>query len=97
VQVNEGREPLPVPVSLAATVSRVLTAMPAPARSLVEAASVLAAQAPLLLVAQVANVTDSATALEPALTAGLLRWWPGEASTPVAVSHPLQRRHRPVI
>ncbi|WP_406397323.1 hypothetical protein OH805_00605 [Streptomyces sp. NBC_00879] len=34
---------------------------------------------------------DTATALQPALTAQLMSWWPGAPSTPVMVAHALQR------
>ncbi|WP_167529850.1 helix-turn-helix transcriptional regulator [Streptomyces spinoverrucosus] len=91
-QLRGGREPLPVPMSLAAAVGRQLAAMPHAARAMVEAASVLNARTPLALVGRVADVTDPTAALEPGLAAGLLSWWPSEPSIPVAVSHPLYRR-----
>jgi ATP/maltotriose-dependent transcriptional regulator MalT len=83
--------PLPVPTSLAGAVRQQLLTMPAETRALVEAAAVLDSREPLVLVGQVATINNPANALEPALTAGLLRWWPNELSTPVAVTHPLQR------
>ncbi|MER5941582.1 AAA family ATPase [Streptomyces sp. NPDC001928] len=80
-----------VPGTLAAALQRQLAALPAPARALTEAAAVLSVRAPLRTVGRLAGVDDTATALQPALTAQLMRWWPSDPSTPVMVAHALQR------
>ncbi|WP_175410236.1 LuxR family transcriptional regulator [Streptomyces sp. TRM64462] len=81
----------PVPASLAAAVRRQLDALPAPSRALVEAAAVLDRRMPLSGAARLADVDDPATALQPALAANLLRWWPTEPTTPIMIAHALQR------
>ncbi|MBX9399328.1 AAA family ATPase [Streptomyces sp. TRM72054] len=80
-----------VPSSLSHAVQLQLNALPEQARRLAQAAAVLDTRAPLGLVAQIAAIDDASTALEPLLTAGLMRWWPSEASTPIRLGHPLQR------
>ncbi|MFF3401451.1 AAA family ATPase [Streptomyces sp. NPDC002659] len=83
--------PWAVPGTLAAALQQQLAALPAPARALTEAAAVLSVRAPLRTVGQLADVDDTATALQPALTAQLMSWWPSDPSTPVMVAHALQR------
>ncbi|MET7391391.1 AAA family ATPase [Streptomyces sp. NPDC005529] len=83
---------LPVPSTLAQGLRRQLDALPLKARKLVEAVALLAARVPLTLAGQVAATEDPAEALGPALEAGLLRWWPEEMGTPVAIRHILQRQ-----
>ncbi|MGX7826364.1 helix-turn-helix transcriptional regulator [Actinokineospora sp. 24-640] len=85
------RGALPVPSTLAAAVSRQLSALPEDSRRLAEAAAVLDGRAPLAIVGDVAGVEDVADALEPLLELHLLQWWPGEPEAPVAVSHALRR------
>ncbi|WP_175409896.1 AAA family ATPase [Streptomyces sp. TRM64462] len=84
-QLGDRQEPLPVPASMTAMVARLLTGAAEPTRALVEAAAVLDSRTPLDTVARVADVPDPAAAVGPALTAGLLQWWPDEPGTPVAV------------
>ncbi|WP_406410649.1 AAA family ATPase [Streptomyces sp. NBC_01614] len=81
----------PVPASLAAAVHAQLDSLPAPSRALVEAAAVLDTRTTLSAVGRVAAVDEPAVALQPALAANLMRWWPGDASTPVMITHVLQR------
>jgi ATP/maltotriose-dependent transcriptional regulator MalT len=83
--------PLPVPATLAASVTRNLEQLPLPARRLVEALAVLDAQVPLALAGQLADLDDPADALEPLLRCGLVEWSPGEPSSPVRIAHALQR------
>lgn len=83
--------PWAVPGTLAAALQQQLAALPAPVRALTEAAAVLSVRAPLRTVGQLAGVDDTATALQPALTAQLMSWWPSVPSTPVMVAHALQR------
>ncbi|MFG2196739.1 ATP-binding protein [Streptomyces sp. NPDC048639] len=90
-QSPEPGESWPVPATLADAVSRQLCTLPPASRALVEAAAVLAVRAPLSTVGRLAGVQDAAGALQPALAANLLRWWPNEPTTPVMITHALQR------
>lgn len=83
--------PLPIPESLAAAIRGQLEVLPDDSRALVEAAAVLDLRSPLHVVAGMANVFDPSEALNPLVGNGLMQWWPGEASTPVAIRHALQR------
>ncbi|MFB6977641.1 ATP-binding protein [Streptomyces scopuliridis] len=89
--VTHGRDALPVPTSLVQALRRQLDGLPGPARSLVEGIAVLGGPAPLATAARVASVTESDAALEPLLAQGIVRWWPNQPSTPVAIAHELQR------
>lgn len=89
-QLTDEQSSLPVPSTLAQAVRRQLTALPEPARRLVEAAAILDRRAPLAVVGRVAQVADPVAALERGLAAGLLRWWPTEPTTLVAIGHGLQ-------
>jgi DNA-binding CsgD family transcriptional regulator len=82
---------LQAPASLTAAVGRALKGLPEDGRRLVEAAAILGRRVPLPLAAQVGGVADPAQALEAALEAGLLRWWPAESSTPVVAAVPPRR------
>lgn len=90
-QLANEHEALPVPPGLDSAIRLQLSGLPEPARFLAEAAAILDARLPLALAAAVARLSDPAAALEPCLAAGLLRWWPDEPTTPVTVSHALQR------
>ncbi|MEU8824771.1 AAA family ATPase [Streptomyces sp. NPDC048636] len=89
--VAQGRHALPVPTSLVQALRRQLECLPGPARNLVEGIAVLGGPVPLTTAARVASVTESDAALEPLLTQGIVRWWPDQPSTPVAIAHRLQR------
>ncbi|MFI8221460.1 AAA family ATPase [Streptomyces sp. NPDC085932] len=82
---------LATPPSLTAAVRQKLDHLPSRSRRLVEASAILDSQQPLALVGQLAGLDEVTAALEPALTAGLLRWWPEVPSTLIAVSHALHR------
>ncbi|MEV6841195.1 AAA family ATPase [Streptomyces sp. NPDC051133] len=82
---------LRVPPSLAAVTRDLLAHLPEDSQHLIESLAILDTRIPLIRAAQVAEVQDAGTALEPALTKGLVEWWPMEASCPVAITHALQR------
>ncbi|WP_149038179.1 AAA family ATPase, partial [Kitasatospora sp. MBT63] len=82
---------LPVPESLAEAVRRTLVGLPQDGRALVEALAVLDARVPLVLAGRVAGVADTSLALGPLLASGLVEWAPSEPSSPVAITHRLQR------
>lgn len=83
--------PLPVPQSLDAVIRQSLDSLPAQARSVVEALAVLDATVPLALVAQLAEVEDATSSLEPALASRLVQWEPDRPTTPLRIHHQLQR------
>jgi DNA-binding CsgD family transcriptional regulator len=92
----EGRERLgggrsAVPTSLAVAIGDQLAVLPAPTRSLLEMLAVLDARTPLALVAEGAGVATPRSGVEPAVRAGLVSWWPEEATCPVVIRHALQR------
>ncbi|MFG2440641.1 AAA family ATPase [Streptomyces sp. NPDC048508] len=88
---DESARRWPVHQSLRAGIGAVLGRLPADAVALVEALAVLDGRFPLVGVARVAGVDDAVRALEPALAAGLVRWWPTDSVGPVALVHGLQR------
>jgi ATP/maltotriose-dependent transcriptional regulator MalT len=90
-QLEDTGQRLPVPRSLTATIQARLARLPEPSRRLLEALAVLDARCPLARVAQLAGVAEPALALEAALHAELVEWWPAEPLAPVAFRHPLHR------
>lgn len=90
-QISDPTEPLPVPESLSAMLRKQVAALPSSCRRLLDAVAVLDTRSPLARVAAVAGSADPAAELEPLLTAGLVRWWPEEPSSPIQIRHPLQR------
>ncbi|MGW2836547.1 helix-turn-helix transcriptional regulator [Streptomyces sp. NPDC001493] len=88
---DESARRWPVHQSLRAGIGAVLGRLPADSVALVEALAVLDGRFPLVGVARVAGVDDAVRALEPALAAGLLQWWPADSLGPVALVHGLQR------
>lgn len=83
--------PLPVPDPVAARVRRGLDELPESSRDLLGALAVLGRRCPLGLAARVGRVVDAPRALEPLLVSGLVRWWPEEPLTPIAVPVALHR------
>ncbi|MET0459707.1 MAG: LuxR C-terminal-related transcriptional regulator, partial [Ilumatobacteraceae bacterium] len=79
------------PPSLAAVVRGSVAALPVDAQGLAASLAVLGAATPLAVAGQVGGVEDPTEALEGLLASGLARWIPGEAGTPVELSHPLVR------
>ncbi|WP_037599790.1 ATP-binding protein [Streptacidiphilus rugosus] len=90
-QLNDEQSLLAAPQSLAAAIRYTLDRLPADSRSLVESLAVLGTTVPLPLAAQVAGVQDSTTALEQALDAGLVQWWPSDPSSPLRIKHHVQQ------
>lgn len=88
-ELTSGR--IRVPPSLVTAVRAVTDRLPAPTRDLLDALAVLGGRAPLARAAQVGDVVVAGEALQPALAAGLARWWPNEPSSPVGMVHELQR------
>jgi len=82
---------IPVPRSLVTAVRQATDRLPAPTRDLVDGLAVLGGRGPLARLAHVAGVDRPSDALQPALSAGLARWWPDEPSSPVGIVHELQR------
>jgi AAA ATPase domain len=82
---------LVLPRSLAAAVGEHLRAMPPGTRVILEMLSVLNLRMPLAQLGQAAQVGSASAAIEPAVAAGLVNWWPEEPACPVAIRHPLVR------
>ena len=82
---------LAVPRSLAAAVGDHLRVLPAGTRGILEMLAVLNLRIPLARLGQAAEVASPSAAIEPAVAAGLVEWWPEEPSCPVAIRHPLVR------
>jgi DNA-binding CsgD family transcriptional regulator len=82
---------VPVSASLAAVIADQLVSLPEEARSLLEMLAVLNARTPLALLGDAAQVASPSAAIEPAVRAGLVDWWPHDPTFPVVLRHPLQR------
>ncbi len=80
-----------VPRSLAAAVGDHLRALPEETRSVLEMLSVLNMRTPIVQLGQAAETGAPSEAIEPAVAAGLVEWWPEEPSGPVEIRHPLVR------
>ncbi|WP_328631339.1 AAA family ATPase [Streptomyces sp. NBC_00356] len=88
---DEVAERWPIARTLRVGITSLLDQLPPDSVALLEAMAVLDTRLPLVTVAQIAALADPVRALEPALAAGLARWWPTEAQSPVALTHALQR------
>ncbi|MFG2194249.1 LuxR C-terminal-related transcriptional regulator [Streptomyces sp. NPDC048639] len=86
-----GGPPEEAPATFAGTVRARLARLPEPSRLLLEGLAVLDAKVSLRRLSRLVGVPDAASALEPLLRAGLVRWWPDEPSTAVAPGHRLLR------
>jgi DNA-binding CsgD family transcriptional regulator len=82
---------LALPRSLAAAVGGQLRALPAESRNIVEMLAVLNLRLPLAQLGQAAQADSPGAAIEPAVAAGLVDWWPDEPTCPVEVRHLLTR------
>jgi DNA-binding CsgD family transcriptional regulator len=82
---------LPAPRSLASATVAQLAALPAGARLLAAALSVVNQRSPLSVVGGIAGLAQPTPALEILLTTGLVTWLPDEIGTPVQFAHPLYR------
>ncbi len=85
-----GSEPI-LPRSLVTVIGDQLSVLPADSRSLLEMLAVVDDRLPLAVVGDSAGVGMPSAAIEPALVAGLVDWWPQEPTCPVWIRHPLQR------
>lgn len=86
---SDGR--LAVPASLIAAIGGQLATLSADARRLVEMLAVVNTRVPLARLAAAAGCDAPSEALEPAVRAGLVDWWPDQPTCPVAIRHALQR------
>ena len=80
-----------MPRSLEATIVARLAELPAEARSLAEALSVIGEPVPLSVAGRVAGVGRPAEALDGLLATGWVTWTPDDPRAPVAFGHPLYR------
>ena len=82
---------LALPRSLAAAVGDYLRVLPPETRGIVEMLSVLNLRLPLAQLGEAAQVDSPGAAIEPAVAAGLVNWWPEEPTCPVEIRHQLVR------
>jgi DNA-binding CsgD family transcriptional regulator len=82
---------VPVSPSLSAAVGDQLAQLSPETRSVLELLAVLDRALPLARLGEVADVTSPAQAIESALAAGLVDWFPQEPTCPVTLRHALQR------
>jgi DNA-binding CsgD family transcriptional regulator/tetratricopeptide (TPR) repeat protein len=88
---HDGSGRFAVPPSLAEAIGEQLALLPAPTRAVLEILAVVDRPLPLGRLGEVAGVDSPSEAVEAALAAGLVDWWPNEPSCPVALRHALQR------
>ena len=82
---------LTLPRSLAAAIGDLLRGLPPQTRAILEMLSVLNLRLPLAQLGQAAQAGSPSVAIEPAVAAGLVEWWPEEPTCPVGIRHPLVR------
>jgi DNA-binding CsgD family transcriptional regulator len=82
---------LALPRSLAAAIGNHLRVLPPETRDILQMLSVLNLRMPLPQLGQAAEVDSPSAAIEPAVTSGLVDWWPEEPTCPVEIRHPLVR------
>jgi len=82
---------LALPRSLAAAIGEHLRVLPLETRVILEMLSVLNLRLALAQLGQAAEVGSASAAIEPAVTSGLVDWWPEEPTCPVEIRHPLVR------
>ena len=80
-----------LPRSLAAAVGDQLRGLPPETRAILEMLAVLNLRMPLAQLGQAAEVDSPSAAIEPAVAAGLVDWWPEEPTCPVEIRHLLVR------
>jgi DNA-binding CsgD family transcriptional regulator len=80
-----------VPPSLAAAIADQLATLPPETRAVLEMLSVANVRLPLTQLGDATGVTSASQAIEPAVNAGFVDWWPLEPSCPVELRHALQR------
>jgi DNA-binding CsgD family transcriptional regulator len=82
---------LALPRSLAAAVGDYMRVLPPDTRVIVEMLSVLNLRVPLAQLGQAAQADSPSAAIESAVNAGLVNWWPAEPTCPVEIRHLLVR------
>jgi DNA-binding CsgD family transcriptional regulator len=80
-----------VSASLASAIGDQVAVLPADTRAMLEMLAVLNARVPLARLSEAAGVASASQAVEPAVEAGLVDWWPHEPTCPVMIRHDLQR------
>ncbi len=80
-----------LPRSLAAAIGDHLRGLPSETVVVLGMLAVLNLRMPLAQLGQAAQVGSPSAAIEPAVAAGLVEWWPEEPTCPVAIRHPLVR------
>ncbi len=80
-----------MPRSLAAAVGDHLRGLPPETRAILEMLAVLNLRMPLAQLGQAAQVSSPSAAIEPAVAAGLVDWWPEDPVCPVEIRHLLVR------
>ena len=88
---QDSRGRFEIPPSLAEAISEQLALLPVQTRAVLEILAVLDRPLPLARLGDVAGIDSPSEAIEAALAAGLVDWWPQEPSCPVALRHALQR------
>ncbi len=82
---------LTLPRSLAAALGGQLRALPPDTLRILEMLAVLNLRLPIAQLGQAAQIGSPTVAIEPAVNAGLVDWWPDEPSGPVQIRHLLVR------
>jgi DNA-binding CsgD family transcriptional regulator len=82
---------LALPRSLADAIGDQLQTMPPDTRDILQMLAVLNQRMPLAQLGQAAQACSPSAAIEPAVAAGLVDWWPDEPSGPVQIRHLLVR------
>jgi DNA-binding CsgD family transcriptional regulator len=82
---------LTLPRSLAEVIGGQLRGLPADTRSILEMLAVLNLRMPVAQLGQAAQIASPTRAIEPAVTAALVDWWPDEPTAPVQIRHLLVR------
>ncbi len=88
---SQAYEARPLPRSLAAAVGDQLRGLPPETRTILEMLAVLNLRMPLAQLGQAAQVGSPSAAIEPAVAAGLVDWWPEDPVCPVEIRHLLVR------
>jgi DNA-binding CsgD family transcriptional regulator len=90
-QLTSRVDSFPVIESLSALVRRQAAGLPSESQRLLEALAVVGTPISLASAGELAGVGDPAAALGPALDSGLVGWNPSDVTTPVWISHPINR------
>ena len=88
---SQAYEARALPRSLADAVGDQLRGLPPETRTILEMLAVLNLRMPLAQLGQAAQVGSPSAAIEPAVAAGLVDWWPEDPVCPVEIRHLLVR------